>query len=276
LISPSFSVAAPASPFAVAPSVEVPVDGPAPEAPAVPISPASPLSQPLPASPPSSSFPDHPLSSSSLSSASTSTAGSPIDKLKHCTDLPNDTPIGPAAHFHRFQISVWGLCGTTQTLIAPAFSAGYSQVFTSHTGFDSDASGYGYHYGVNLTSNVTSKFFSKFAIPTLFREDEAYVPLQGDGCFKSRVWHAMKHTWKTRSEDHQREMANFSYLLTPLLTESLSTVYQPPAQRTFGHTFERAGYDYLGNFAVDLFYEFQPDLFKPSQWRCHRSPAPSK
>jgi hypothetical protein len=70
-------------------------------------------------------------------------------------------PITTGDHFRRFTNAVFSL----ETLVAPAVTAGASQLMTSHAGFGSDWNGYGQHYGVNVLASVSGKFVGKFVLP---------------------------------------------------------------------------------------------------------------
>jgi len=189
----------------------------------------------------------------------------------------NTSPNGTAAHFARFRHSVLSLCGTTETLLVPALTAGGSQLLFAHDGFSSDAQGFGQHYGVNLLGNVNEKMFSQFLLPSLFKEDEKYEPMRGGQCWWRRYHNVIKHiVWSRPEGDQGKRVYNISLWLSPLLTAGLSNTYQPAAQRTLGNTAIRAGWGYAGAVGIDVFHEFQPDLWNaltfldPFRWWCYK------
>jgi len=148
------------------------------------------------------------------------------------------------------------------TVASPAATTVFSQVFTSHDGFDGDAAGYGKHYGVDLLGNISGKFFGKLVLPVAFHQDDVYVPTQSGASFGTRVAHVSKHLLITASADHSRSVFNVAAMPNSLLCAAVSNVYQPALQRTAGASATRFAYNVLGFWVGDAYEEFRPEIGK--------------
>jgi hypothetical protein len=146
------------------------------------------------------------------------------------------------------------------TLASPAATTVFSQVFTSHAGFDSDAAGYGKHYGVDLLGNTSGKFFGKLVLPATFRRDDVYVPTPPGTPPGARLGHISKHLFLTASADRSRSVFNVAAAPNSLLCAALSNLYQPPPQRTAGDSATRFAYNLLGFWVGDPYEEFKPEI----------------
>ena len=193
------------------------------------------------------------------SQASIAAAGSASASDTHC--LPNDTSLTTVKdHFNRLACGFEQPLDIIQTFGAPAVTAGFSQLFTSHDGFSSDASGYGRHYGVNLLGGVSSKVLGQFLLPTAFHQDDRYKHTKTGTPAWGRIGNILKHVIVTESAEGSNEVFNVSALPNSLLSAALSNTYQPKVQRTAAASAERFGWNLFGFSAGDAFAEFRPDL----------------
>ena len=176
--------------------------------------------------------------------------------------LPSNSGLGTLRdHLKRLGCGFTQPLDIIQTFGAPAATAGFSQLFTSHAGFSSDASGFGKHYGVNLLGGVSSKFLGQFALPAAFHQDDRYKRTESGTVVWARIGNILKHVVLTQSaNDPHRQIFNVSALPNSLLSAALSNTYQPREQRTAAASAQRFGWNLFGFSAGDAFAEFRPDL----------------
>jgi hypothetical protein len=141
-----------------------------------------------------------------------------------------------------------------ETLWEPAASAAWSAYVTRPAGFGTGADGYARHYGVAVADNVNGKFMRDFAFAAAAGRRDNYIPL-GKGTFWKRVWNAVDYTVLT-SPETQDHTFNWSGIPASFASAGLSNVYQPPQQRTWLATIERAGTNTAGYIAGNLWLEF--------------------
>jgi hypothetical protein len=190
---------------------------------------------------------------------STAAAGSASASDTQC--LPTETSLTTVKdHFKRLACGFEQPLDIIQTFGAPAATAGFSQLLTSHEGFSSDAGGYGRHYGVNLLGGVSSKVLGQFLLPTAFHQDDRYKHTKAGTPAWGRIGNILKHVIVTQSAGGSNEVFNVSALPNSLLSAALSNTYQPKPQRTAAASAQRFGWNLFGFSAGDAFAEFRPDL----------------
>jgi hypothetical protein len=173
----------------------------------------------------------------------------------------NERLLTVAEHFRRLACGFTQGWDIVQTFGAPAATAGYSQLLTSHAGFSGNLNGFGEHYGVNLLGGVSSKFLGQFALPAAFHQDDRYKAAPPNTPVFGRVGHILKHIVLTQSADRShRDVFNVAALPNSLLSAALSNTYQPAAQRTVAASAQRFGWNLFGFSAGDAFSEYGPQL----------------
>jgi hypothetical protein len=166
---------------------------------------------------------------------------------------PASTPIpSPEHNFSNFFKAIF----SPGTALTPGASSAFSQFVSHPAGFDRGAAGYGEHYGIALADNVSGKFIREFAVPSLFRQNVAYVPDQS-GTWWRRAEHAMLHSLFLNTPTLK---LNVSGVPASFAAAGLSNAYQPKEQRTWPATFQRTGTNAAGYLVGDLVSEFKPEL----------------
>ena len=144
------------------------------------------------------------------------------------------------------------------TLIQPAFTAAFSNWVTKPAGFGGGAEGFGYHYGVSVTDNVSGKFLRKFVFAAASGHVDNYQPKE-KGKFFRRFMNAAGHSVFV---DPQAEKKSFNWSGIPasFASAGLSAAYQPSEQKTWSATMQRAGTNGAGYLVGDLYKEFKCDI----------------
>jgi hypothetical protein len=143
-------------------------------------------------------------------------------------DYKPDGTVTNSEHFHRFASYVF----SWQTIAGPAVATSLSQWLTSHKGYGSDPDAWGYHFGINLAGNVTGKFFSRYAGPAIFHQDDAYQPLGSGHSTSARLGHVLSHLLITDSADHTHHVFNVSAIPSSAINTASENLYEPHALRT--------------------------------------------
>ncbi|HEY6969269.1 MAG TPA: hypothetical protein VJA94_08695 [Candidatus Angelobacter sp.] len=143
------------------------------------------------------------------------------------------------------------------TILMPAASATFSQFVSRPAGFDSGAIGYGEHFGIAIADNVSGKFIRTFVFPTLARQNVLYVREGPAAPFWNRVGRATLHSFVLNTGGYR---INFSGVPASFAAAGFSNLYQPPEQKTWAATLQRAGTNAAGYWVSDLLAEFRPEL----------------
>ncbi|MEQ1945661.1 MAG: hypothetical protein ABL995_00625 [Bryobacteraceae bacterium] len=146
----------------------------------------------------------------------------------------------------------------TLSLLGVAYDSGLDQAANSDPTFGQGATGYGRRFGANFASRTSTRFFTEFAYPTLFREDPRYYRL-AHGTFSQRLIHAMGHT-VIAHRDSGRHMFNFSEWLGAATGSVISNAYHPGNERGFGPAAQGATFTILTDMGFDMLREFWPEL----------------
>lgn len=181
-------------------------------------------------------------------------------------------------HFLQFAKEFGSWRTDLQVVVAPAATAGMSQLVTSHAGFVSGPEGFGKHYGVNLIGEVSGRFLSHFLMPALFHQDARYIRKgAGQGGlagFADRLAHVGMHAIYAPADEGSGASFNWSNIPGSVINSALSNTYQPDAQRTALAAGERVLWGMLGYTASDVYGEFAPCFISED---CKKAPpVPSK
>lgn len=141
-----------------------------------------------------------------------------------------------------------------ETIAEPAATAAGSQFIFKPAGFGPGAEGYGHHYAIAITDNVSGKFMRKFLFPVASGVPDNYVA-KGNGNLFARFLNAATHT--IFADPQTRKQFNWSGLPAGLASAALSDAYQPRQQQTWSATFQRFGTNTAGYFFGDVVMEFQ-------------------
>lgn len=205
-------------------------------------------------------------------SATNNTAPHPSSGHRPCTDYKPDGTVTNSEHLRRLGRSVFSL----QTIAGPAFVTSFSQWATSHKGYGSDPDAWGYHFGINLTRNVTGKFLAHYAAPAIFHQDDAYEPLGPGHSTGARIGHILHHIVITDSADHTHHVFNASAIPASAVNTGLQNLYAPHVLRNVGDNFETFGLNMAGFTAGDVYREYRCAILKLIPGRHHdNAPAPA-
>jgi hypothetical protein len=139
-------------------------------------------------------------------------------------------------------------------LIGVGFGAGIEQATNAYAGYGQGAAGYSKRYAARFVDGRSSDLLTHAVFPALLHQDPRYY-YQGSGSVKSRVVHAVRSAFVTRS-DSGRPVFNSSYLLGDMCAGALSNLYYPKANRGANLVFTNAAVGLAGRVGTNLIREF--------------------
>jgi hypothetical protein len=162
------------------------------------------------------------------------------------------------------------------SLLGIAYNSGLDQAQNFDPSFGQGAAGYAKRFAANLGSRTTTRFFTEFAYPTLFREDPRYYRL-GQGNVSKRFWHAVGHAVITH-RDSGHHGFNFSEWLGAGTGAAVSKAYHPDRENGLGPIAQGVAFTILTDVGFDVLREFWPELAKKFRmpFRGVNEPAPAK
>ncbi len=162
------------------------------------------------------------------------------------------------------------------TFIKAAASAGIRQGRDTPQGYGQGARGYGRRYGAAFSGQVHGDFLTRFALPSLLRQDPRYFR-QGQGPAGRRIGYALTRVVVTQGDNGRRQF-NFSQVLGSLFSAALTNAYYPEDERRAGRTFARAGRSLALAGGLNVLKEFGPQLrrkmFRKKKKNAAGQPAP--
>lgn len=144
------------------------------------------------------------------------------------------------------------------TFAGAAVNAGFSQWQNDDREWGRGAEAYGKRYAAAFADRATQNFFSKFFYPAIFQQDPRYFR-QGHGSTKSRIGHAIAHTFVARG-DAGGSMPNLSLWAATSSTVAIGNLYHPGNERGFGSAAQRVGISVGANMGFDVLREFWPEM----------------
>lgn len=144
------------------------------------------------------------------------------------------------------------------TFLNAGFNAGIAQAENADPPFGQGMAGYGKRFGASFVDQASFKFFKDFAYPSMFSEDPRYYRL-AHGTDKTRLLHAIEHTFVAYRDDGRREF-NSSEWLGTISALALSNVYHPGNRRGFVPTARVTGYSIGSDMGFDVLREFWPEI----------------
>ena len=139
-------------------------------------------------------------------------------------------------------------------LIGVGFGAGIEQATNAYAGYGQGAAGYSKRYAARFVDGRSSDLLTHAVFPALLHQDPRYY-YQGSGSVKSRVVHAVRSAFVTRS-DSGRPVFNSSYLLGDMCAGALSNLYYPKANRGANLVSTNAAVGLAGRVGTNLIREF--------------------
>jgi len=139
-------------------------------------------------------------------------------------------------------------------MIGVGLAAGIEQASNSYAGYGQGAAGYSKRFAAKFIDGRSSDFLTHAVFPALLHQDPRYY-YQGSGSVKSRLVHAVRSAFFTRS-DSGRTVFNSSYLLGDMCAGALSNLYYPKANRGANLVFTNAALGLAGRVGTNLMREF--------------------
>jgi hypothetical protein len=154
------------------------------------------------------------------------------------------------------------------TLAESSLFAAISQAADSPHGYGQGGDGYAKRFGASMASGASSNFLGTFLLASALHQDPRFFP-ERDPTFGRSVKYSVQRILVTRN-DEGRDVANWSGLVGPLLSEGLANAYWPEQDRTAHQTFQRYGIDLAVQFGGNMFREYWPVFFR----KVRSSPRP--
>lgn len=142
------------------------------------------------------------------------------------------------------------------TLVESCLGAAISQAADSPHGYGQGAEGYAKRFGSSVASGASSNFFGTFLLASALHQDPRFFP-ERDPTFGRSVKYSVQRLFVTRN-DEGRDVANWSGLMGPLLSEGLANAYWPEQERTASQTFQRYGIDLGVRLGENVLREYWP------------------
>jgi len=146
------------------------------------------------------------------------------------------------------------------TLAESSLFAAIGQAADSPHGYGQGGDGYAKRFGASMASGASSNFFGTFLLASAFHQDPRFFP-ERDPTFARSVKYSLQRIFVTRN-DEGWDVANWSGLMGPLLSEGLANAYWPEQDRTAGQTFQRYGIDLAVRFGGNMLREYWPVFFR--------------
>jgi hypothetical protein len=154
-------------------------------------------------------------------------------------------------------------------LAESSLGAAISQAADSPHGYGQGGDGYAKRFGASMAAGASSNFFGTFLLASALHQDPRFFP-ERDPTFGRSVKYSVQRLFVTR-DDEGRDVANWSGLMGPLLSEGLANAYWPEQDRTAGQTFQRYGIDLAVRLGGNMLREYWPVFFR----KVRGSPRPS-
>jgi hypothetical protein len=139
-------------------------------------------------------------------------------------------------------------------MIGVGLAAGIEQATNAYAGYGQGAVGYSKRFAAKFVDGRSSDFLTHAVFPALLHQDPRYY-YQGSGSIRSRIMHAVRSAFVTRS-DRGRTEPNYSYLLGDMSSGALSNLYYPRANRGAHLVLTSAAVGLAGRVATNLLREF--------------------
>ena len=154
------------------------------------------------------------------------------------------------------------------TLAESSLGAAISQAADSPHGYGQGGDGYAKRFGSSMASQASSNFFGTFLLASVLHQDPRFFP-ERDPTFGRSVKYSVQRIFVTRN-DEGRDVANWSGLMGPLLSEGLANAYWPEQDRTARQTFQRYGIDLAVQMGENMLREYWPVFFRKVLGSPHR------
>ena len=158
---------------------------------------------------------------------------------------------------------------SVHTITWAALGSSVGQAADSPTGFGQGWDAYSKRFGSSMARQASSNFFGAFVLASALHQDPRFYP-EVNPNFGHAVKYSAQRIFVTRDDDG-RDVANWSGLLGPAMSEGLANVYWPERNRTVGDTFLRYGLDLATRMGGNMLREYWPVFYG----RVHHAPRPT-
>ena len=162
---------------------------------------------------------------------------------------------------------------SVHALAESSVGAALGQASDSPHGYGQGGDGYAKRFGSSMARGASTNFFGTFVLASALHQDPRFFP-ERDPTFGRSVKYSLQRLVVTRNDDG-RDVANWSGLMGPLLSEGLANAYWPERERTAGQTFQRYGTDLAVQLGENMLREYWPVFFRKVR-RSPRPPTPVK
>jgi hypothetical protein len=142
--------------------------------------------------------------------------------------------------------------------VSAGVNAAVEQATRDHEQYGQGMAGFGKRYGADFTDEATSEILGGGVFPALFRQDPRYFRMEHGSIGKRSLYALTRSVW-TRDDIGELEF-NGSAVLGDYAAASISNLYYPAAERTYGQTIQRGSILLLEDSAFNLLKEFWPDV----------------
>jgi hypothetical protein len=146
------------------------------------------------------------------------------------------------------------------SLALASLSSALLQAADSPRGYGQGGDGYAKRFGSSMARNASSNFFGTFLLASALHQDPRFFP-ERNPTLGGSVKYSARRLFVTR-DDEARDVANWSGLIGPLLSEGLANAYWPEQDRSAAQTFERYGVDLAAQFAGNIIRNYWPVLLR--------------
>jgi hypothetical protein len=160
----------------------------------------------------------------------------------------------------------------TRTLLDPmtfasvGLIAGANHAAGRWKGYGGGIEGYSKRFGSSYADVATGTFIGGAVLPSLLKQDPRYF-YQGTGSTKSRLWHALSHSFICKGDDGRME-PNYSNIGGNLAAGGLATLYYPRSSgHSWGLALSVAGTRLAETTAVAVLQEFILPRLTPGHGR---------
>jgi hypothetical protein len=201
-----------------------------------------------------------PLHSSAQSGSTSSPSKSPerlVYVIPNNRTVEHQQPFAPIGSRTKFRLSAQDVFDP-YGFVSAGVNAGVEQAANDHPQYGQGAAGFGKRYGADFADEVTSELLGGGVFPALFHQDSRYFRMEHGAIWK-RSWYALTRSVWTRDDIGELEF-NGSSVLGDYTAASISNLYYPKPDRTFGQTVQRGSILLLEDSAFNLLKEFWPDV----------------
>src|SRR5947209_3974876 len=174
-------------------------------------------------------------------------------------DSPAEAPLRALSAREKFKL---GACDFTHpfTYIYAAGDAAVSTAVNPDSPYGPGMKGVVKRFGVDMTDELSTDFFSVFLIPSVFHQDPHFHPLGQGHPAKRRVAYAMTRVFFAKRDDDRGNTLNFGELLGTTVTSTLANTYHPGRSQGSRNTGQRIAISIATDSAYNIWKEYQPQV----------------